>query len=352
MLVTASATFPVFVNVTDCDALVVFTTCPLNVNVPLESDTAAPCPTPLTAIPCGLPVALSVIATTALRLPIAPAVNVTLIVHIPLAATDPPQLFVCAKSPLFAPATAMLVTVSGKFPVLVSVTDCAVLVAPTASAANVKLVAERETVEAVPVPVSVTDCGLPAALSAMAMLAPRAPVADGVNVTVIEQFADAATELPQVFVCAKSPLFVPVTPILVMESAVFPLLVSVTDCDALVAPTFWLPNAITGAERVAVAARPFPVSVIDCGLFGASSVITTEALRAPLALGVKVTLIEQLAFTAKVAPQVFVCDEIAAIRAANGDAGDVKRGGTGVRQRNRLRRRSDAEVDSGEYEIR
>jgi hypothetical protein len=39
------------------------------------------------------------------------------------------------------------------------------------------------------------------------------------------------------------------------------------------------------------------------------SVIVTEALRAPVAVGVKVTLIEQLAPAAKLVPQVLVCEK-------------------------------------------
>ena len=54
------------------------------------------------------------------------------------------------------------------------------------------------------------------------------PVAVGVNVTLIVQLPPAATEVPQVLVCAKSPLFVPVIPILLMVRAVLPLFVNVT----------------------------------------------------------------------------------------------------------------------------
>jgi len=47
-------------------------------------------------------------------------------------------------------------------------------------------------------------CGLPVALSVMLTEAVRAPVAEGVKVTFIVQLAPAASELPQVVVCAKS----------------------------------------------------------------------------------------------------------------------------------------------------
>ncbi len=78
-------------------------------------------------------------------------------------------------------------------------------------------------------------------MSLIEMLALRDPVADGVKVTLIVQFAPAASVLGlmgQVFVCAKSLAFVPLTVMLVIVSAAVPLLVSVTDLAALVVPTF------------------------------------------------------------------------------------------------------------------
>ena len=47
---------------------------------------------------CGLFVALSVTLSVAVRLPGAAGLNVTLIVQLPFAATELPQLFVCTKS--------------------------------------------------------------------------------------------------------------------------------------------------------------------------------------------------------------------------------------------------------------
>ncbi len=44
-----------------------------------------------------------------------------------------------------------------------------------------------------------------------------------------------------------------------------------------------------------------------CGLPDAFSATLTEPDRVPVAVGVKVTLIEQLAPTARVVPHVFVC---------------------------------------------
>jgi hypothetical protein len=52
-------------------------------------------------------------------------------------------------------------------------------------------------------------------------------VADGVNVTLIEQLPPAAKLVPQLFVCAKLLLFVPVIAMLVRVTAAVPPLVSV-----------------------------------------------------------------------------------------------------------------------------
>src|SRR5437899_7366918 len=83
---------------------------------------------------------------------------------------------------------------------------------------------------------------------------------------------------------------------LVRFSGASPLLVSVTFCAALVVPTRCSPNALLVAESVAVGGvTPVPVSNTDCGLPGASSVMVTVAVRAPVAAGVKLMLNVQLA---------------------------------------------------------
>jgi hypothetical protein len=62
----------------------------------------------------------------------------------------------------------------------------------------------------------------------MLTAAARPPLAEGVKVTLRVQFDPAATELPQLLLCAKSLGFVPVTATLVMLKAALPVLVSVT----------------------------------------------------------------------------------------------------------------------------
>ena len=77
----------------------------------------------------------------------------------------------------------------------------------------------------------------------MEMLALRAPLADGVNVTLIKHDAPTAKLPGHVLVCAKSLAFVPVTVMPLIVSALVPLLVSVTVCALLVVPVPWLPSS-------------------------------------------------------------------------------------------------------------
>ena len=86
----------------------------------------------------------------------------------------------------------------------------------------------RLTPGAVPVPERLAVCGLPLALSVTVKDAERAPVALGVNVTLIVQLELAASDVPQLLVCSKSPLLVPVTAMLEILNAVPPEFVSVT----------------------------------------------------------------------------------------------------------------------------
>ena len=66
------------------------------------------------------------------------------------------------------------------------------------------------TVDEAPMPVRFAVWGLLVALSLTSSVALRVPVAVGVKVTLIVQVAPAARVDPQLFICAKSPLLVPV----------------------------------------------------------------------------------------------------------------------------------------------
>src|SRR3989442_800853 len=137
----------------------------------------------------------------------------------------------------------------------------------------------------------------------MSTVAARAPGAAGVNVTVKVHLAAAATCPPasgQGVVpgraTAKSPGLAPAGVMLVRLSVAVPPLVRVTVwARPLVVPTRWLPKATLFADNVTAGAMPVPVRVIVCGLPGASSTMFSVALRIPVASGVKLTLIVQLA---------------------------------------------------------
>src|SRR5579872_1762072 len=85
-------------------------------------------PAPVRATACGLPAALSVIWSWAVRGPAAAGVKVTLRAQFAAAARVVPQVFVCAKSEALAPEMAMLVIVRVALPGLLSVTGAALLV--------------------------------------------------------------------------------------------------------------------------------------------------------------------------------------------------------------------------------
>ena len=82
---------------------------------------------------CGLPAALSVIVSVALRVPEAVGAKLTGMVQLAPALTLAPQLSApLTKSPAFAPPMVMLLMVSVPVPGFVSVTFCAALVVPMA----------------------------------------------------------------------------------------------------------------------------------------------------------------------------------------------------------------------------
>jgi len=128
----------------------------------------------------------------------------------------------------------MLLIFSAAVPVFLNLTLCDPLVVPTVCEPKLKLVDERLTTGAVPVPVRLTVCGLPVASSVIVIVPGWLPVAVGVKVTLMVQFAAAATDVPQVLVSVYCVL----AAMLVRLSAAVPVLVSVTVCAALVVFTF------------------------------------------------------------------------------------------------------------------
>ena len=88
-------------------------------------------PVPDRAAVWGLPVALSVTVTAAVRAPVAVGLNVTLMVQLALAARLEPQVVVRAKSPLLVPVMAILLMVTDEVVPFFTVIAWAVLVVPT-----------------------------------------------------------------------------------------------------------------------------------------------------------------------------------------------------------------------------
>src|SRR5271157_1454017 len=94
--------------------------------------------------------------------------------------------------------------------------------------------------------------------------------------------------------------------LLILSGAV-PLLVSVTACAELVVLTSWLLKDRLVGDRVTPGAVPVPERATVCGLPEAVSVMVRVPFRVPDAVGVKVTLMAQLAPAATLAPQLLVC---------------------------------------------
>ena len=86
--------------------------------------------------------------------------------------------------------------------------------------------------------------------------------------------------------------------------AAVPLLLSVTDCAAVVEPITVAAKVRLAGVTFAFAAVPVPESVTVCGLLPAESMNVNVAERVPVAAGVKVMLTEQLLELARLAPQV------------------------------------------------
>jgi hypothetical protein len=152
--------------------------------------------------------------------------------------------------------------------------------------------------ESVPVPERLTVCGLVFALSVMVRVPVRVPRAVGVNVTEIAQLAPAPNVLEdngQVEVCAKSPevetpQIVSGTVWLFFRVTLFPVLVELIP---------WLAKVRLAGDRL-TGAVPVPLNCAVCGEFEALSLTVSVPVRAPRAVGVKVTEIVQLSFAANV----------------------------------------------------
>src|SRR5437762_1931221 len=91
-----------------------------------------------------------------------------------------------------------------------------------------------------------------------------------------------------------------------IESAALPVFDSVIVCAALVVPTFWLPKLRLLGLSAAMRSEERRVGKEECGEPEAEPLKVREALRAPAALGVKVTATVQLLPAARLLPQVLL----------------------------------------------
>src|SRR5947208_940000 len=130
MLLMVSGSFPLFVSVTLCAALVVETCRLANarlVGLSVTAGAGGSVPVPLKTTLCGLPLALSVMFRLAVRLPVAVGVKLTLMVQLAPTAIVlglSGQIFAWPKSLAFVPVIPMLLIISGALPLFVTVTVC------------------------------------------------------------------------------------------------------------------------------------------------------------------------------------------------------------------------------------
>lgn len=132
MLVIVSGAVPVLVNVTACEVVVTpimeFPNVRL-VGLKVTAGTGGVTPVPDNVVLSGLDDALVVKVNEADLAPSVVGVKVTLTTQLlPIAKLVPQGLLEIAKSPAFAPVSAMLVIVTADGPVFVSVTVCGALV--------------------------------------------------------------------------------------------------------------------------------------------------------------------------------------------------------------------------------
>lgn len=134
------------VSVADCAELEVPTSCVAKVRLLGEGVAFGPetSPVPLKLIVCGLPAALSVMVTEAVRGPLWAGLKVTVMVQLAPAARPVPHVLVWLKSAVLVPVTAMLLMVDARPLGLESVTWLGALVVPTTSLPKFRLVLGSE----------------------------------------------------------------------------------------------------------------------------------------------------------------------------------------------------------------
>src|SRR5208337_2146481 len=185
ILVKTSGAVPVLFTVITCGALVVPSGTFGNAKLGGVIVATPARPVPVRVAECGLPVALSVTVTLAVRVPDPSGENVTAMLQLNPGASGLTQLFVWAKSPGSAPVMVTGEKVRFAVPLLVRVMFCGALVVPSDWDAKVRLAGKRltsGTALLMPIPERVMVRGLPGSVSVIVRVAVRVPVPDGVNV--------------------------------------------------------------------------------------------------------------------------------------------------------------------------
>src|ERR1700689_3648388 len=103
MPVMVNGALPGLLSVRTLATLPVPTAWLANRMLPGDRPAAGAMPVPVSGTLCGLPLAPSVTVMLAVRVPLAVGLKVALTEQDPPTATDPPQLLVSPKSPLFVP---------------------------------------------------------------------------------------------------------------------------------------------------------------------------------------------------------------------------------------------------------
>lgn len=196
----------------------------------------------------------------------------------------------------------MLEIVRPASPLLVKVTVFAVLVVFTIWAANVSDVGERFTIGAIPVPLKLAVGWAPVVLLFKISEPAREPRAAGVKITLTVQLLPAANGVPQLFVWEKSPDITK----LPIERAVLPLLLNVMACAELEVPTSCELKASDAGENDAIAPSPVLLKVTEAGAGLLLLDSDSDPVRLPTTVGLKTTLMVQLAPAATEAPQLLV----------------------------------------------
>lgn len=157
-----------------------------------------------------------------------------------------------------------------------------------------------------PLPVIVTTWGLPLAPSVRVTAPLLAPAALGRKATLRVQLALTATIEPQLLDWTESPLAM----MLAKLRTALPVLLTVTVCGLLAAPTVWAAKVkAAGASKRLVEGKPSPVRITVWVAGVALSVTVSFPVLGPTAMGLKVTEIVHDELGARVEPQLLVSEK-------------------------------------------